>query len=60
MTELERALRKLQRKHTVSRVAYRYLSGRPLSGEPGYPYRRRGPGRLAGWQRQVRVCCTVR
>ncbi|MFI5849370.1 helicase HerA domain-containing protein [Micromonospora chalcea] len=53
MTELERALRKLQRKHTVSRVAYRYLSGRPLSGTPGYPYRHRGPGRLAGWQRQV-------
>ncbi|NJC10618.1 hypothetical protein F4558_000444 [Micromonospora profundi] len=53
MTELERALRKLQRKHTVSRVAYRYLSGRPLSGKPGYPYRHRGPGRLAGWQRQV-------
>ncbi|MEG3634019.1 type IV secretory system conjugative DNA transfer family protein [Micromonospora palythoicola] len=53
MTELERALRKLQRKHTVSRVAYRYLSGRPLSGKPGYPYRHRGPGLLAGWQRQM-------
>ncbi|MEU8047780.1 DUF87 domain-containing protein [Micromonospora echinofusca] len=53
MTELERALRKLRRKHTVSRVAYRYVSGRPLSGKPGYPYRHRGPGRLAGWQRQA-------
>ncbi|MGC5381238.1 helicase HerA domain-containing protein [Micromonospora sp. DT68] len=53
MTELERAIRRLRRKHTVSRVAYRYLSGRPLSGKPGYPYRHRGPGRLAGWQRQV-------
>jgi hypothetical protein len=53
MTELERALRKLRRKHTASRVAYRYVSGRPLSGKTGYPYRHRGPGRLAGWQRQV-------
>ncbi|MER7589352.1 type IV secretory system conjugative DNA transfer family protein [Micromonospora sp. NPDC127501] len=53
MTELERALRKLRRKHSVSRVAYRYLSGRPLDGRQGYPYRHRGPGRLAGWQRQV-------
>ncbi|MEU4680667.1 type IV secretory system conjugative DNA transfer family protein [Micromonospora sp. NPDC023737] len=53
MTELERAIRKLRRKHTVSRVAYRYLSGRPLSGKTGYPYLSRGAGRLAGWQRQV-------
>ncbi|MFI2647588.1 helicase HerA domain-containing protein [Micromonospora fulviviridis] len=53
MTELERAIRRLRRQHTVSRVAYRYLSGRPLSGKPGYPYRHRRPGRLAGWQRQA-------
>ncbi|MGC4758811.1 helicase HerA domain-containing protein [Micromonospora trifolii] len=53
MTELERAIRRLQRKHTVSRVAYRYLSGRPLDGRQGHPYRQRGPGRLAGWQRQA-------
>ncbi|MFI7661791.1 helicase HerA domain-containing protein [Micromonospora parva] len=53
MTELERALRKLRRKHTVSRVAYRYVSGRPLSGKTGYPYLSRGAGRLTGWQRQV-------
>jgi hypothetical protein len=53
MTELERAIRKLRRKHTVSRVAYRYVSGRPLSGKTGHPYLSRGAGRLAGWQRQV-------
>ncbi|WP_433228984.1 helicase HerA domain-containing protein [Micromonospora sp. CA-248260] len=53
MTEVERLIRRLRRQHTVSRVAYRYVSGRPLSGKPGYPYRHRGPGRLAGWQRQV-------
>ncbi|MEV5765654.1 type IV secretory system conjugative DNA transfer family protein [Micromonospora sp. NPDC052213] len=53
MTELERAIRKLRRKHTVSRVAYRYVSGRPLSGKAGYPYLSRGAGRLTGWQRQV-------
>ena len=40
-------------KHTVPRVTYRYLAGRPLDGRDGYPYRRRGPGRLAGWQRQA-------
>ncbi|MFD6770868.1 helicase HerA domain-containing protein [Micromonospora chalcea] len=53
MTELERAIRRLRRKHTVPRVAYRYLSGRPLDGRQGYPYRQRGKGRLAGWQRQA-------
>ncbi|MFI7649994.1 helicase HerA domain-containing protein [Micromonospora sp. NPDC049460] len=53
MTELERAIRRLRRKHTVSRVAYRYVSGRPLSGKTGYPYLSRGAGRLTGWQRQV-------
>ncbi|WBB66912.1 type IV secretory system conjugative DNA transfer family protein [Micromonospora sp. WMMD812] len=53
MTELERAIRRLRRKHTVPRVVYRYLSGRPLDGRQGYPYRHRGPGRLAGWQRQA-------
>lgn len=40
-------------KHTVPRVAYRYLAGRPLDGREGYSYRRRGTARLAGWQRQV-------
>lgn len=34
-------------------VAYRYVSGRPLSGADGYPYLRRGAGRWAGWQRQL-------
>ncbi|MBM0235435.1 DUF87 domain-containing protein [Micromonospora sp. STR1_7] len=51
MVELEKLLRR--RKHRVLRLTYRYLSGRPLSGRDGYPYRRRGAGRLAGWQRQV-------
>ncbi|WP_349880834.1 type IV secretory system conjugative DNA transfer family protein [Micromonospora sp. HUAS YX12] len=53
MTELERAIRQLRRKHTVPRLVYRYLSGRPLDGREGYPYRQRGKGRLAGWQRQA-------
>ncbi|MGW3789676.1 helicase HerA domain-containing protein [Micromonospora arida] len=53
MTELERAIRRLRRKHTASRVVYRYVSGRPLDGRQGFPYRHRGPGRLAGWQRQA-------
>ncbi|MFG1871884.1 helicase HerA domain-containing protein [Micromonospora arborensis] len=53
MTDIERAIRKLRRKHTFPRVAYRYVSGRPLTGREGYPYRQRGKGRLAGWQRQV-------
>ncbi|KAB1919091.1 DUF87 domain-containing protein [Micromonospora noduli] len=53
MTELERAIRRLRRRHTVPRVAYRYLSGRPLDGRGGFPYRRRGSGRWAGWQRQA-------
>ncbi|MFD6712345.1 hypothetical protein AMK25_22390 [Micromonospora sp. TSRI0369] len=53
MTELERAIRRLRRKHTISRVAYRYLSGRPLDGREGYPYRQRGKGQWAGWQRQA-------
>lgn len=53
MTELERAIRKLRRKHSMSRVAYRYISGRPLSGKTGYPYLSRGAGRLTGWQRQM-------
>ncbi|GLW32290.1 type IV secretory system conjugative DNA transfer family protein [Actinoplanes regularis] len=46
MTDAERA-------HSVARVVYRYVSGRPLSGRGGYPYLRPGMGRLAGWQRQV-------
>ncbi|MDG9674973.1 type IV secretory system conjugative DNA transfer family protein [Micromonospora sp. DH14] len=53
MSELEQVIRRLRRKHTVSRVVYRYLSGRPLDAREGYPYRQRGKGRLAGWQRQV-------
>ncbi|MEU7677901.1 DUF87 domain-containing protein [Micromonospora taraxaci] len=40
-------------KHTVTRVTYRYLSGRPLDGRDGYSYRHRGTARLAGWQRQL-------
>ncbi|WP_328533222.1 type IV secretory system conjugative DNA transfer family protein [Micromonospora zamorensis] len=53
MTELERAIRRLRRRHSVSRVAYRYVAGRPLDGRDGHPYRQRGAGRLAGWQRQL-------
>ncbi|RBQ03897.1 hypothetical protein DQE82_29625 [Micromonospora sp. LHW51205] len=53
MTELERALRRLRRKHTVPRLVYRYVSGRPLDGRAGYGYRTRGAGRFAGWQRQA-------
>ncbi|MEV4478765.1 type IV secretory system conjugative DNA transfer family protein [Micromonospora coxensis] len=53
MTEIERMIRRLRRKHTVSRITYRYLSGRPLDGRQGYPYRHRGPGRWAGYQRQA-------
>ncbi|MEV4389100.1 DUF87 domain-containing protein [Micromonospora sp. NPDC049580] len=43
----------MSRKHTVLRLTYRYLAGRPLDGRAGYPYRSRGSGRLAGWQRQA-------
>ncbi|GIJ10719.1 hypothetical protein Van01_39330 [Micromonospora andamanensis] len=48
---LERLLGR--RKHRVLRLTYRYLSGRPMTGRDGYPYRQRGKGRLAGWQRQA-------
>lgn len=53
LTELERTIRRLTRKHTVTRVVYRYVSGRPLNGSAGHPYLSRGVGRLAGWQRQA-------
>jgi len=53
MTELERAIRRLRRKHSFPRLVYRYVSGRPLTGRDGYPYLSRGKGRLAGWQRQL-------
>ncbi|WP_426510632.1 helicase HerA domain-containing protein [Dactylosporangium sp. McL0621] len=53
MTELERAVRRLGRRHTAPRLAYRYVSGRPLDGREGYPYRRPGAGRWAGWHRQA-------
>ncbi|MER7440458.1 helicase HerA domain-containing protein [Micromonospora avicenniae] len=53
MTELERTLRRLRRRHTVPRVVYRYLSGRPLDGRTGYAYRTRGAGRWTGYQRQA-------
>lgn len=51
VVELERLLRR--RKHLMLRLAYRYLSGRPLTGRTGYPWRTRGAGRWAGWQRQL-------
>ncbi|MEV7262738.1 DUF87 domain-containing protein [Micromonospora aurantiaca] len=53
MTELERAIRRLRRKHTVPRLVYRYVSGRPLDGRTGYGYRHRGAGRWTGMQRQA-------
>ncbi|MGV9762410.1 helicase HerA domain-containing protein [Micromonospora tulbaghiae] len=53
MTEIERAIRRLRRKHTVPRLVYRYVSGRPLTGREGYPYRTRGRGRWTGYQRQA-------
>lgn len=37
----------------AARYAYRYLAGRPLDGRTGHPYRRPGPARYAGWQRQA-------
>ncbi|GAA3455928.1 hypothetical protein GCM10018962_77620 [Dactylosporangium matsuzakiense] len=40
-------------KHTIPRVAYRYVSGRPLDGRTGYPYLSRGAGRWPGWRRQL-------
>jgi hypothetical protein len=42
-----------QPRNTAPRVAYRYVAGRPLKGQPGHPYLRPGPARLAGWQRQA-------
>ncbi|MDG4792434.1 type IV secretory system conjugative DNA transfer family protein [Micromonospora sp. WMMD1082] len=51
--DVARLLREVRRKHSGWRITYRYLSGRPLDGRRGYPWRRRGPGRLAGWQRQA-------
>lgn len=52
--QADRALREIRRRRALARLTWRYLSGRPMSGKSGYPYRHRGPtGRLAGWQRQV-------
>ncbi|MFB9238676.1 helicase HerA domain-containing protein [Plantactinospora siamensis] len=53
MNDLERAIRRTYRRHTVWRISYRFLSGRPITGRTGYPYLSRGAGRLAGWQRQA-------
>jgi hypothetical protein len=52
-SEVVRLVRQVRRKHAMWRLTYRYLAGRPLDGRAGYPYRRRGAGRLAGWQRQA-------
>lgn len=43
----------LVRRHNVRRVVYRYVSGRPLDGRPGYPYLKPGEGRWPGWKRQA-------
>lgn len=53
MNDLERLIRQVRRKHTVMRVTYRYVSGRPLNGRTGYPYLASGAGRWPGWQRQA-------
>jgi len=37
----------------AARVAYRYLSGRPLRDAARHPYLRPGPAALAGWERQL-------
>jgi hypothetical protein len=37
----------------LDKFVYRLVSGRPLNGDDGYPYLRRGAGRWAGWQRQL-------
>jgi len=52
-SEVVRLVRQVRRKHAVWRLTYRYLTGRPLDGRTGHPYRTRGAGRLAGWQRQA-------
>jgi hypothetical protein len=49
----DKALRELRRRRALLRITYRYVAGRPLSGKTGYPWRHRGAGRLAGWQRQL-------
>lgn len=51
--QLVAVVHRAYRRHSILRIAGRYLSGRPLSGASGYPYLRRGAGRYAGWQRQV-------
>ncbi|MFI7547191.1 helicase HerA domain-containing protein [Actinoplanes sp. NPDC049599] len=54
MTDLEELARLLHKpRHSVPRIVYRYLSGRPLNGKRGYPYLKPGPGRWPGWKRQV-------
>ena len=40
-------------RHTAPRIVYRYVSGRPLDGRPGYPYLAAGAGRWPGWRRQL-------
>jgi hypothetical protein len=40
-------------RHTVPRVALRYVSGRPINGSDGYPYLQPGEGRWPGWKRQA-------
>jgi len=51
--DLEKALARIRRRHTVPRLVYRYMSGRPLDGRDGHPYLTAGPGRWPGWRRQA-------
>lgn len=34
-------------------LAWRYVTGAPMNGRDGYPWRTRGAGRWPGWKRQV-------
>lgn len=53
INDLEKALARIHRRHTVTRVVYRYVSGRPLNGRDGHPYLSAGSGRWPGWRRQA-------
>lgn len=40
-------------RHTIPRVIYRFVSGRPLDGRTGHPYLSPGAARWPGWRRQL-------
>lgn len=54
MSDLDLLMKALApRRHTVLRLVYRALSGRPLTGLPGSPYLKPGERRWPGWKRQA-------